>query len=449
VTATERVSPKMERLIKVLNSVDENTIKTEVEGQKIKNSQTLNAALKKEYTNFPKTLNSKTLLLRIWNFTITGTGIPREGTISRIWLRLYKALDRIIKALYSNENTMEGTCTEFRKVVRTKFGDTSEIYKQSIYNLGVSQERSKERKQEYADKVKVRNASRGTLQPIYVEDVRKVIQKLKQSPDPYEKSIAVLLATGSRSIELFKVSKYYEVKDDPTKITVKGIAKDKGNNNLDNVVLTRNLVGLNGREVVEIVHDIRDELNLKGTNSKISSLTNTALNKAFKANIQPLAPEYPMSSHKSRYIAGNISYLIYGKPAKIPYESYLQEQYGHLSGESTKSYLGINIQFRSKLIAKAPDDLKILFEREIKELKEQINTNCPDRSQSVVDLDKFKNSHRRTLQNADKIQAVVEALKVLKEKKIKMTQKDLRAQLGYSGGIMSAAYKQARDDGII
>lgn len=437
----------MEKLIKVLDSVDEAKIKSEVEAQKIKNSQTLNKALRKEYTLF-KDKSSKKLLSRIWSFTLASTAKPREGTISRIWIRLYKSLDRIIKALYENENTMESVCTEFRKVVRAKFGDNSEIYKQSIYNMGVTQQRSKERKEEYSAKVKVRNASRATLQPIYVEDVLTAIEKLKRSNDPYEQSLAVLLATGSRSIELFKVSKYYEVKDDESTITVKGIAKDKGKNDLKNVVLTRNLVGLTGEEVVDLVHEIRDELDLKGSNAKISNATNTALNKAFQKNIQPLAPDFQMTSHKCRYIAGNVSYLLYGKPKKIPYESYLQEQYGHLSGESTKSYLGINVQFRKKVIQKAPDDIKVLFEREIKEMKEQVANCCPDKAQSV-DLTEFKNSNRRKMEVEEKVKAVVGALKLLKEKQIKMTQRELRAILGYSAGTMTEGYQAARAANVI
>jgi hypothetical protein len=387
-------------------------------------------------------------LLKIWSFTIAQAAKPREGTISRIWLRLYKSLDRIIKALYDNENTMEGVCTVFRKVVRAKYGDASEIYKQSIYNMGVSQDRSKERKQEYAAKVKVRNAARAELQPIYVEDILAVIQKLKNSNDPYEQSLAVLLATGSRSIELFKVSKYYEIKGDPQRITVKGLAKDKGKNDLGNVVLTRNLVGLTGPEVVELVHEIRDELNLKGSNEKISQITNTPLNKAFQKTIQPLAPDFPMTSHKCRYTSGNISYLLYGKPKKIPYESYLQEQYGHLDADSTKSYLGINVQFREKVIAKAPDDVKSLFENEIKEIKEKVDICCPDKNQ-VVDLSQFANSHRRKEEAQTKIDNVVKALKVLKQKNIKMTQRQLRERLHYSAGTMTAGYQLAREKGIL
>lgn len=439
----------MERLIKTLDSVDAKVIKKEVEDKKVKNSQSLNKALKKEYGFI--FANSKQLLFRVWSFTLAQAGQPRDGAaISRIWLRLFKSLDRIIKALYENENTMESVCTEFRKVIRRRFGDNSEVYKQSIYNMGVSRERSKERREEYSAKVKVRNASRAGLQPIYVEDVLAVIQKLKKSTDPYEQSLAVLLATGSRSVELFKVSKYYEVKGDSNTITVKGLAKDKGKNDLGNVVLTRNLVGLTGEEVVELVHEIRDELNLKGSNSKISNATNTALNKAFQKNIQSLAPNFPMTSHKCRYIAGNVSFLLYGKPKKIPYESYLQEQYGHLSGESTKSYLGINVQFREKIIQKAPDDIKNLFEREIKEIKEQVSNCCPSESNEVVvDLTEFKNSNRRTMKEADKINAVIAALKLLKQKKMKMSQRELRGKLNYSASIMTAAYQDARFDGII
>jgi hypothetical protein len=314
--------------------------------------------------------------------------------------------------------------------------------------MGVSQERSRERKQEYAANVKARNASRGELQPIYVEDILKVIQKLKKSNDPYEQSLAVLLATGSRSVELFKVSKYYEVPNDPTHITVKGISKDKGNRGYANITIQRPLVGLAGSEVVELSHEIRDELNLKGNNTKISNTTNTALNKSFKEWIQPLAPDFLTSSHKCRYIYANVAFLLFGKPKRIPYESFLNEILAHASSESTKSYLGINVQFREKVIAKAPDDIKALFEHEIKQMKQQIDTNCPDKTSSV-DLSEFRNSHRRTLNYDAKVEAVVNALKLLKDKKIKMTQRDLRGLLQYSASIMTAGYAQARREGII
>ncbi len=85
-------------------------------------------------------------------------------------------------------------------------------------------------------------------------------------------------------------------------------------NDLGIGVLTRNLDGLTGQEVVELVHEIQDGLNLKRNNAKISNATNTALN--FQENIQPSAPNSPTANHKCRYIT----------PKRIPYTPYHQEQ---------------------------------------------------------------------------------------------------------------------------
>lgn len=436
----------MEKFMRVINGLDLQAIKQEVSNTRTKNSATLNQALKIAYPAIKKG-GSKTILLKIWNNLIKTAAKPREGTISRIWLKLYEALDKVIQTLYDNENTSESVITEFRKILRNKYGDNSEIYKQSIYKTGITQQRSKERKEEYSNKVNVRNTERGGKQPIYIEDILSAIQKLKRSNDPYEQSLAVLLATGSRSIELFKVSKYYEVKDDPTVIDIKGISKDKGNRGYANITIQRPLVGLTSAEVVDLVNEIRDELNVKGSNMKIANATNTALNKAFQENIQPLAPDFKMTSHKCRYIYGNVSYLLFGKPKKIPYESWVQQVLAHSSAESTKSYLGINIQFREKIVRQAPDDIKSLFESEIRQIKQQVDRNCPNKIE--VDLTPFKNSFRRGVDEADKINNVVQALKLIKANKINITQAKLRAELGYSAAVMTKGYASARSAGVM
>lgn len=408
----------MERLTKVLNSVSTETIKAEIYGKIIKNSISLNKALKKEYPAFSKDkASSKALLLKIWNFTIAQT---TQAKISATWLKLFKSLDRILKTLFQNENTLEIVCTEFRKNIKLKFGNSSEIYKQSIYNLGVSQERSQQRKQEYVAKVKERNNERGKLQLINADDIIAIIEKLKNSTDPYEKSLAVLLATGSRSVELFKISEYSIVEGNENRIIVRKIAKDRKQTD---VIIKRPLVGLTNLEVVKLVDEIRNELKLDNlTNQKITSRTNTPLNKAFAEWIQPLITGFKISSHKTRYIYAQIAYILYGKPAKIPEESYINEILAHASANSTKSYLGINIQFKDRV---KPPPIK------------------------DIELDQFSNSHRRTMNAEKKIQAVIEALKALKEKNIKLTQRELRAQLNYGGNIMSAAYKLAREQGIL
>ena len=48
-----------------------------------------------------------------------------------------------------------------------------------------------------------------------------------------------------------------------------------------------------------------------------------------------------------------------------------------------------------------------------------------------------------------KIDAVVDALKLLKQQKIKMSQRELRDQLNFASTIMTAGYKLARENKVI
>lgn len=81
-------------------------------------------------------------------------------------------------------------------------------------------------------------------------------------------------------------------------------------------------------------------------------------------------------------------------------------------------------------------------------MKDQIGKNCPNKTESV-DLLEVKNSHRRTMNTQDIVDAVVGSLGFLREKKIKMTQRELRNIVPYSASMMSAGYKKTRTDDII
>jgi hypothetical protein len=400
--------------------------------------------LKREY--------KQTDLYKVWRMVLAAA----PTRLSKSWNNLMIALQNVLKLEYTNPTTFNGVVSKFRKPIRENTKLDPEIYKQSLILLGRTKEEAAQQKEAYSNKVAARNAGRASYPVLYVEDLFAVMDKLIASNDPYDLVLAVELATASRSIEVLKVSKYFALSGQPNQIKILGLAKDKmARNDLKNVVIVRNLVHLTSDQVLEAIEEIRSSFDFENkTNAKISNLTNSALNKAFREHIVPLFhpqdEEYlkTLSSHKTRYISGYVSYLIHGKPSKLPEESYIGSQLGHLSADSTRSYLGINVQMKNKVIAKAPDDIKALFEHEIKQMKQQIDANCPDKAASV-DLSEFKNSHRRTLNYDAKVEAVVNALKLLKEKKIKMVQRDLRDQLGYSGGVMSAGYAQARREGTI
>lgn len=401
--------------------------------------------LQKEYNT--------TNLLKVWKNVIDKA--PKR--LSKSWNKLLNALQNVLKASYPNQNYFNTKVSQYRKPIKDNDSLDPEIYRQSLIILGRTQEEAIQQSEAYKSKVAARNVDRATYPVLYVEDVFAKMDELIQSNDPYELCLAVALATASRSIEVFKVSKYFSLDGQPNQIKVVGLAKDKGNNNFDNVVLIRNIVHLTAEQVIEAVEEIRSSFEFeRKTNQRISSMTNNALNKAFRTHIAPLFhpqdKQYlsTLSSHKCRYIAGYISYLIYGKSKRIPEESYLQAQLGHLSGESTRSYLGINIRYREKIIKHAPDEIKQLFERELKNLADRVEQNCPKQSKlSELNLSQFRNSRRRIEPESQKVKKAKHCLAYLKENGIKVTQRELRAELGFSSKTLTEAYKQARQEKII
>jgi hypothetical protein len=407
--------------------------------------------------------STKASLLAIWNSIISKA--PRK--YSRSWQKLFTALDDLLNILYSNESTRESTLTNFRSPIRDRMKADANfdpnIYTQSTHVMGITQARSIERKREYADKVKARNTNRGTLTPIYIEQIYDVIDKLIDSENVWELSIAVLLATGSRSVELYKVSKYEEIAGDQNRVRIIGLAKDKGGNGLENVTLTRYLVRLTAKQVVDTVKIIRSKVNVTGlTNTHVSEKTNRQLNKAFKVNIHPLFLENAspgkretdefkaqiksLTSHKTRYISGNASYQIYGMPKQIPEETYLQANYGHLSGESTKSYLAVIVRFRHDVNPISGTVDLVPLENKVAELETKIEECCNDSPAIDIQLEllQYMNTFSRSEQKATKVTKVVNALKLLEAKKIKMLQRDLRKILKFSGDITTLGYKQYR-----
>lgn len=443
----------MQKLIDILDQAKQ-AVADEVDGKKSRSSETLNKLLLDNYKHTSalsdtRSQSSKALLLAAWKHVVNGASTERASI--KTWAKLFKSLDGVLAAMYVNENTREATLTQFRSPIKQRFGADSEVYKQSIYQTGVSQERSRQKKEDYRSAVEARNANRSKLPVIYVEDVLDLINKLKVSDSIYDRFIAVLLATGSRSIEVAKVSQYSIPPDDgTTRISIVGLAKDSGSNDVKQPLI-RNLVGMTAEEVITNVDLIRSNLNLSGTNVQIANRINSALNKVFKNVIKGLVPDSQFTAHKCRYISGNVSYKLYGEPQKLAYESYLQQQYGHLSADSTKSYLAVNIEFKGdrRDAARVPveADMKAELKAEIKaELKAELNRElkkelCLPDNEAGAMLREFRNNP--TIKDREeKIKRVIDAVNVIRSKGIKIRQSELRKILGYSSDVMTAAYKR-------
>jgi hypothetical protein len=356
----------MNQLTKTLEAISNNaTIGAEFDSIKkgARNSATFNTFIKVSYPKlfegeWKAVKSSKVMLLRVWSEVIGKAARPRnDASISRTYIRLFEALDPVVKRMYPNENTAETVFVEFRKPVRERFGDGSEVYKQSTYLLGVSRERAIERREEYANRVAQKGLTRRDLKPIYDDEVYRAIDEGFASVDPLENVIAVMLATSSRFIEVLKVSNYsvvsqkaeepYEIKPAGLGefIRIQGIAKDRANRGYENKVVIRGLVRLSAKQVIDKVKHIRESLNVTGTNSEVSGRYNSTANKKVKR----LFPDHPgLTTHKMRYISANMAYLLYG--AGGVENTFIQQHLGHEDGSVSRTYQSINLRLRS-----APD----------------------------------------------------------------------------------------------
>lgn len=359
---------------------------------------------------------------------------------SKTWKKLFIAMNTVINILYLNENTRASYLTILRAPLRSdRFHP--DIYTQSTHLMGLGQARSRERKEEYADEVKARNMARGELVPIFVGQIYSLLDYLIAQNDPYELALAVALATGSRAIEVFQVSTYSIIDGPVYQVKVKGLAKDNSRStNNDDMVVIRNIVKLTNTQIVDAVAKIRELLPTLATKTRreVTYATNAKCNRVFKQYVVPLFAANAgdrvesegfkrqlkgLTFHKCRYIGGNASYQIYGAPKQIPESTYLQDQYGHQSADSTQSYLAV------------------------------IVTDSPGATGSGVvagidALSQFKNSHSRSESEHSKVMNVVLAIKTMRESGVSLLQKQLQKRLGYSSAIMSKGYRLARNEGL-
>jgi Telomere resolvase len=393
----------MDKLIKTLQKIDTNKVAEEVKANGPGQSQYLYDAILKAY---PKQTEQtiRRIFIEVWS----GTMLRNRTTDPNKFTILFQETTKIIQALYPNQNSSEMFFTKLRKSIIDRFGDGSQIYRLSIKNMGLSPAERTERGKNYIAQVAERNEKRGEMEPIYVDDILKTIAIYKTDRDPFKRAMAVLIATGMRGTELFKVSTIKKIND--SEIEILQLAKSRPGKKS-----VRPLIEMEADEVVSSVKFIRDNLNTSGTNEQVEARLNPRLNKVFKDIIN-------MTSHKARYIYANVAYKLFAESKKIPYESYLGKILSHESAQSTKSYLAINL--------------------EEGESKESVRG-------STSGLDQFKNIMRRGIPESEKTANIVGALKYMKENKIYMSQKGLRLELGYSAAVMTKGYQGARALGVI
>lgn len=320
------------------------------------------------------------------------------------WFRLLLFIDDFLKVNYPNNATRGKHASKFRRGLREKKFE-KKIYNESLKLIGLTKEESDSLKAEYKLKVESRNRAIKSLPVIYVADVMELIVSLIGSESSYNKIVGLLLATGCRSIEILKVSKFHKVKgiENRDKIKIVGIAK-----HCDSEPVVRHLLCLKPSKVIATVRYLRKKLDIGNLgNEDLASNVSYRLNKAFKNAMGRILDDDDyvdtLTAHKARYIYGACSYELYGKPLKIPRESFIQGELGHVSPYSTKSYLCINVEGMG-------------------------------------------GRGLRASESDDKIQIVVDYLSLMeRQPDLFINQPALRKKLGFGTATVSAGYKKFRE----
>jgi hypothetical protein len=463
-------------IVNIIKSIDLNEIKNELENNKSKkfNSKVIYDALNK----YSSHIDTKNIIIDSWDKAITS--MPSEH--NNDWDNLFKAFDDLLKLIYPNPSTIKDILARMRKPLRNPKYD-SKIYLFSKEKMGLSQAEHMKLRQQYDTKVNDRNQLIATLPLIYVEDVIELIVKLYNSTDKWQRTLSGLFATGLRFIEFFKLSKFEKIENEPNKILITGLAKVELNKEL---TFKRQILGLTADQVIELSNYVRTNFNLDGDNDKVVERYSFRFNKYFRAIIGNIivsnghtadelsAYVKSLTCHKTRYIYGNVLYILYGKDKKIPIESFIKEQLNHYSSDSTKSYLSINIEKKPEPVVEPVVVEPVVVEPVVVEpvvvepvvvepvvvepvvvepvvvepvVVEPVVVETPPEVPDV-DYKMYINTFEKK-NTPEKIGKILNYLRLMKEAGIKKTQMQLRKELRYSGPVLTEAYKLARVEGLI
>lgn len=366
---------------------------------KNKKSETLNEIIQSHYPEAEIRRTSAKTLLLIWNKMVSET----RGSNLRSFMELFRLLQPILESFYPNESTLSTSTTAWRKPILEKFGNNSEIYKQSTYVLGISRERSLARRKEYTDKVREATRSRGKMVKYTQEQIFEVIDSCDQSSNELDYIIAVLLCTGSRLIEAIKLSAYTEAPGKPGYIKLVGIAKDRATKSAPSVKsIVKPVIRLTPRRIIEMVQTIRSRWNLSfAENSAATALLDGPVNRRLADFFGETDADMPetkkTTAHRLRHIYASLSYQLYGAPEGVAENEWVREVLGHDSNEVSVAYQSVVVELPGK--KSIPSDIRY----QIGELEHEAKNNKEEHAEIKKDVKEVATELNRQISNASVI----------------------------------------------
>jgi hypothetical protein len=266
----------------------------------------------------------------------------REAEYDGAVIQFLPLIEQVIRVQTDNINTLAKRFVSNRKVMKERFGPDSNVVKES-FEYGVTREEHAQRMNACNDKVQENNRNQ---KQIDAKEILQLIIDLKKSDNVIDWIIAVQLATGSRLIEVLRLSDYHLHPASPNQVTVTGVAKN-GKKGLS-AVLDRHILGdFKSDELVYFVKLIRGKL--EETIPDYVNLTNEELTAKLITQVSRRIKSFKINDFRSsgdaRKIWTSLTHLLLPteEKAKISKTQHITDSLGHTTTNSALYYNNVNI----------------------------------------------------------------------------------------------------------
>ena len=264
-------------------------------------------------------------------------------------------ITKIINITYPVIKTKQKIFSDFRKILIQKFGENSKVHRTSKKNLSITFDEYKTVEKQSKEKVVEANTEKKKFNR---EQVLQIIQEIKNSTDYIDAIILVCIATGSRLIEVLRISDYNEVVGNPNRVMISGLAKGSGksretnlNKDVDRPILVITYKELN--DAVQLIRkNVREQTDKLGLNNQeLSKKYNEIVNRRVKKL------KLASTSYDLRKIYANLSYELIADQSKITKNRWIQLILGHNDINTSLHYNNVSLTSSEQSVDAQLDDI--------------------------------------------------------------------------------------------
>lgn len=299
------------------------------------------------------------------------------------WIQCMNYLGRLLPVLIPNIASRNVTMSIFRKIIKDLGKKDDWAIKCPYFGGGGTDTDKKQRSivkkagldfkigHDIASKIKndaekKREQNQHNAKTMNSKAIRDFVDVATESNDPFLRVLMVQLATGARSVEVYKVSQFLLPVEDMKapdlhqtkgKICVKGVAKKRDYQGGDDLMLQKPALFISPITIKHYVEGIRRELltriqrKINRRTTSMQDYTNDELHDAFQVKLNTTAQQFKLftdetiklTSHMMRKIYSNWSYHTHAPPT-VTKAGWISDVLGHSSTKQVLSYNIFNMQ---------------------------------------------------------------------------------------------------------